>query len=52
MMWLEKHQNIEARVCPSCMPSLCMSYLVLGKLGTRQYFQKVSTREIMQSREE
>jgi hypothetical protein len=27
------------------MPSLYMSYLLLGKLGTRQYFQKVSTRE-------
>ncbi len=29
-----------------------MSYLLLGQLGTRQYFQKVSGREIAQSTEE
>ncbi len=49
---LKQNQNIEARVRLSCMPSHYMSYQLLGKLGTRQYFQKVSTREIMQSREE
>jgi hypothetical protein len=49
---IHKNQNIVVRVRLSCMPSLYMSYLLLGKLGTRQYFQKVSTREIMQSREE
>jgi hypothetical protein len=36
----------------SCMPSLYMSYLLLGKLGTRQYFEKVSGRRIAQSTEE
>jgi hypothetical protein len=44
--------NIQVRVRPSCMPSLYMSYLLLGKLGTRQHFQKVSGREIAQSTEE
>jgi hypothetical protein len=44
---LKKNQNIE----PNVMPSLYMSYQVLGKLGTRQCFQKVSSREIAQSTE-
>jgi hypothetical protein len=42
--------RLEVRL--SCIPSLYMSYLLLGKLGTRQYFEKVSSREIVQSTEE
>jgi hypothetical protein len=48
---LKQNQNIEPRVRLSGMPSLYLSYLLLGKLGARQYFQKVSSRETVQSTE-
>jgi hypothetical protein len=40
-----KNQNIEPRIRLSCTPSLYMSYQLLGKLGTRQHFQKVITKK-------
>jgi hypothetical protein len=52
MTWLEKKIRMlkHVFVCPACRH--IVSYLLLGKLGTRQYFQNVSGWEILQSTEE
>jgi hypothetical protein len=44
---IHERNNMQVSVRLSCTPS----YLLLGKLGTRQYFQKVSAREIVQPTE-
>jgi hypothetical protein len=48
---MHKRQNNEDHIRLSCNVLTFVSLLVLGKLGTRQDFQKVSGREIAQSTE-